>query len=301
MRITLTALAGLALAGAAQAGLLTVDSTNDRVLLLNQFDGSVLDGNFIDLAAATGGASATPLQAMEVGSEIWVSDQLADRIFRFDRNTRSFLGDIGGGGELNNIRGMEQVGNTVYVAMGSDSAAFDEGIITIDATSAMITGQFNGRDGADTSYFDVLSYNGELLVTNIDSGNDGIERYDTAGNFLGFFTQSDGENGFDFAQQMNVNSAGNILVGGFSPPSGVWEVLSDGTLGGIVAGLDFGPRAAWELGNGEILWTNGNFLRTDGTIILEGSSFRFISDTTIPAPSAAAPLALLGLAARRRR
>lgn len=293
--------AGFALAGAAHAGLLTVDSSNDRVLLLNQFDGSVIDGNFIDLAAATGGVAATPLQAMEVGSEIWVSDQLADRIFRFDRDTRSFLGDIGGGNELNNIRGMEQVGNTVYVAMGSDSDAFNEGIITIDASTAMITGQFNGRDGADTSYYDVLSYNGELLVTNIDSGNDGIERYDTAGNFLGFFAQSDGETGFDFPQQMSVNSAGNILVGGFSPPSGVWEVLSDGTIGSIVAGLDAGTRAGWELGNGEILWTNGNFLRTDATIILEGSSFRFISDTTIPAPSAAAPLALLGLAARRRR
>jgi hypothetical protein len=231
---------------------------------------------------------------------VWVSDQVADRIWRFDASSRSYLGAIGEG-EFNNIRGMERVGDTVYVAMGSDSDTLEEGVITVDVGTQSISGRFNGRDGADTSYWDVLSYGGELLVSNSDSGNDGIERYDTGGNFLGFFAQSDGTTGIDFPEQLTDRANGNILAAGFSPPSGVYEFLADGTSLGIVAGLDAGTRGVFELGNGEILWTNGSFLRTDSTLILDDGSFRFLSDTTIPAPSAAAPLALLGLAARRRR
>jgi len=274
--------AGLALAAGAQ-NLLIPDSNEDKVLLVSAFDGAILDASFIDVAtqAAAAGVSSTPIEALEVGNEIWVSDQVADRVWRFDRSG-NFLGDIGSGGDLNNIRGMENVGNIVYVAQGSASDNFGEGIARIDTTTLAVTDVFLGRDAGDVSYWDVKFYNGELLVTNSDSGNDGIERYDLAGNFLGFFAQSDGINSFDFLQQLNVRtSSTNLLGGGFSVPSGVFEFLSDGTSLGIVAGLDFGPRAAYELGNGEILWTNGAFIRSDATIYLEGGSYRFVSPTSV--------------------
>lgn len=293
--------AGVGIAHAGASNILAIDSDTDQVLLLSGFDGSVINSNFLDVASAASaaGTSATPIECIQVGNEFWVSDQIADRIWRFGSDG-SFISDIGAG-QLNNIRGMHQVGNTVYVAMGSDSDVFNEGVITVDATTGAITGQFNGRDGADTSYWDIVSVGNELLITNSDTGNDGIERYSLTGDYLGNLVSSDGTTGIDFAQQMFIRDNGNFLVGGFSSPSGVWEFLSDGTEVGIVAGLDLGTRAAIDLGNGEILWSNGSFLATDSYTVAEGS-FRFFTATNVPSP---APLALLGLgtltAARRRR
>ncbi len=65
--------------------LLVPESTNDQVLLLNAFDGSVVNSSFLDIAtpAAAAGVCSTPIEALQVGNEIWVSDQVADRIWRF--------------------------------------------------------------------------------------------------------------------------------------------------------------------------------------------------------------------------
>jgi hypothetical protein len=276
------------------------DSTADRVVLLDAFDGSVVNANFLDIAtpAAAAGVSSLPVEALQVGNEIWVSDQGADRIWRFD-SSGGFIGDVGAG-QLDNIRGMEVVGNTVYVAQ-EGTTAFDPGIVTIDVPSLAITGSFANFGGDDISYWDVLLRNGELYVSNSDSGNDAIERYALDGTFLGFFAQSDGLTDFDFVQQLANTSNGNLLAGGFSVPSGVYEFLPDGTNLGITAGLDFGPRGVAELGNGDTLWTNGAWIRTDDNIVLDGGSYRFISATTIPAPAGLVVLTLLGVTGRRRR
>lgn len=289
---------GLALAGS--SNILAIDSNTDQVLLLDGFDGSIINSSFLDVASAASaaGTSSTPIECIQVGNEFWVSDQIADRVWRFGSDG-SFIGDIGSG-QLNNIRGMHQVGNTVFVAMGSDSDLYDRGIITIDATTASITGQFNGRDPADTSYWDITQVGNELYVTNSDTGNDGIERYSLEGDYLGNLVSSDGVTGLDFGQQMFIRDNGNILVGGFSSPSGVWEYLADGTSLGIVAGLDLGTRAAIDLGNGEILWSNGSFLATDSYTVADGS-FRFFTATNVPAPASLAILGLGGLAASRRK
>lgn len=295
---TITVSVGIAHAG--PSNILAIDSDTDQVLLLSGFDGSIINSNFLDVAsaAAAAGTSATPIECIQVGNEFWVSDQIADRIWRFGADG-SLISDIGSG-QLNNIRGMHQVGDTVYVAMGSDSDVFQRGIITVDANTGAITGQFNGRDPGDTSYWDIVSVGNELLITNSDTGNDGIERYSLAGDYLGNLVSSDGTTGIDFAQQMFIRDNGNLLVGGFSPPSGVWEFLADGTSLGIVAGLDLGTRAAIDLGNGEILWSNGSFLATDSYTVAEGS-FRFFTATNVPSPAPLALLGLGGLAATRRK
>lgn len=211
------------------------------------------------------------------------------------------MGQVGNGVQINNVRGLEVVGNTVYAVTGNDSATFGEGLVRIDATTGNVIGSTVGRDPADVSYFDVLHFNGELLVTNIDGGNDGIERYDLDGNFLGILASSDGVTSFDFPQQLAVNSAGNLLVAGFSVPSGVYEVTPDGTILGLVAGMDLGTRGVVELGNGEIAYTNGAIFASDSSVYSDGASFRFITRTSVPAPATAALLGLGGLFARRRR
>jgi hypothetical protein len=290
----------------ASANILVVDSGNDVVSLLNGFNGSVIQQNFLDINAAAAAegytGSLTPKEAIEIGGEIWVSDQVADRIWRFDSLTGQPLGSVGSG-ELNNIRGMEVVGNQLFISQGSAGTSFSEGIVVYDLNANAFTGSFNGgfADG-DISYNDVLFYNGELLVT--DSDSDSIDRYDLSGNFLGLFAESDGLTDFDFAQQMTIASNGNLLVGGFSLPAGVYAFQPDGTALGIVAGQDIGPRGAIELGNGEILYSGGINLRTDNGIILGGAGFNFqyFTATTIPAPGAGVALLMgLGAIARRRR
>ena len=290
--------------------LLTFDSTADIGILLDPFDGSVVNSNYLDIQAAADAVgytgSLTPLEGISVGSEVWVSDQLADRIWRFDAATGNFVGDITGNpagpdGLLNNIRGIEVVGNTVYAALGSDSSAFDRGIARIDATTGQVIDSFNGRALADTSYFDVFDYNGQLYVPNIDTGNDGIEIYDYDGTFQGVWVSSDGTTSFDFLEQLAEDANGDLLAAGFSPPSGVYSISADGTVNGIVAALDAGPRGVAQLGNGEILWTNGSFIATDSTTILTGGSYRFLSEIVVPAPASGALIALAGFAAPRRR
>ena len=313
------AVASLGLAsGASAQNLLVAESFDDRVLLLDAFDGSVIDDTFIDIAAAassvgyTGGL--TPIEARQVGDEVWVSDQVADRIWRFNSNG-SFAGQIGvdgaGNGQLNNVRGFEVVGNTAYVAQGSDGAQ-PEGIVTIDTMTGSITGSFNPLDSGDSSFYDVRQIGNELFVSNADSGNDAIMRFALDGSFLGDFATSDGDSSFDFAQQISVrDSNGNILVGGFSVPSGVYEFMSDGTSLGVLSGTEgLGPRAAFELGNGDVLFSHGLVLdRLTAGPVIEGSvddgffpSFRYINPTNVPAPGAAVALAgFAGLASRRRR
>lgn len=293
--------------GEDNCGLMIVDSTQDRVVLLDAFDGSVINANWIDIAAAAAAdnytGSTTPLEAIMVGTEVWVSDQLADRIWRFDSVSQSYLGSIGAdSGDLNNIRGMHQFGNTVYVAMGSDSANYGEGIITIDAMTGAITGQFNGRDPGETSYFDVNFYNGNLLMSN--STAESLDIYSLEGDYLGEFVSSDGVTGIDFPQQIQRTEDGDLLVAGFSTPSGVYMFDSAGNSMGIVAGADAGTRGAFQLGNGEIIWTNGNFIASDGRVILDDGSFRYITKVCgdfVPAPSSVALLGLGGLIAGRRR
>lgn len=314
--IAIASIASLALAASASADFLLVpESNNDRVVLLNASDGSVAVGNFLDVAAAaasvgyTGGS--TPIEALRAGDEFWVTDQIADRVWRFDLNG-NFVGQYGvdgtGQGLLNNVRGFEVVGNTAFFAQGSDATSVGgqaEGIVTMDITTGAITGSFIGVDDADASYWDVENIGGELYVTNSDTGNDGIYLYETDGTYNGAFVTSDGVSSFDFAQSINVRPNGNILIGGFSLPSGVYEIEPDGTNLGIIAGDGSGPRSAYELGNGRIIWTNGNFIASGDagseSPILSGASFRFISATDVPAPGAAAVLTLAGLIGLRRR
>lgn len=307
----LVASAGLAQAsvpggGDERCALMVVDSELDRVVLLDDQNGSLLHANWIDIGAAAASAGytggLTPIEAISVGNEIWISDQVADRIWRFDTATRTYAGFIGGAGDLNNIRGMHRFGDTVYVAMGEASDNYGAGIVTIDANTGAITGEFNGRNPSETSYWDVNFYGGNLIVSN--SSSDGLEIYSIDGSYLGQFVTSDGVTGIDFPQQIARTEDGELLVAGFSSPSGVYMFNEDGVDLGIVAAADFGPRGVFELGNGEILWTNGTFIRTDGTVVLDDGSFRFITKicgVVVPAPAGAMTLGLAGLLVARRR
>lgn len=128
------------------------------------------------------------------------------------------------------------------------------------------------------SPWDVYFRGNDVLVTN--SGSDDIERFDLSGNFLNTLVSSDGVTGIDFPQQINERNNGNLLVGGFSPPAGIYEYSANG------AQLNYynlpGPRAVYELGNGKYLYSAGTRLAvfdpvtlTSTDVLFNATSFSF--------------------------
>ncbi len=289
----------------AQGVLLIPDSDNDRIMAFDPFNGSVIDLNFITDIGAVGWAFSTPVEAMQVGSQIWVSDQIEDRVHRFDF-AGGFQGSIGNAG-LDNIRGMGLINNSVYVAnAGTLNGAPGNALVQYD-----LNGNFIQNIAMTGSSHDVeVTAAGDLLVT--DSTSDNIERYLPSGTPLGAFENP--ASPINFPQQMAFRSNGNLLVAGFSGTvnAGIYEFDSSGNQ--LSFWLDnFGCRGVYELGNGRILATfgagaggrivsidpsNGTFL----TILQGGISPRYINYVEIPAPGASVLLVAFGaLGARRRR
>jgi PEP-CTERM motif len=272
------------------------DSTNNRLVLFDPVNGSLVNSN------AFGLAGGTPIHALQVGTEIWVSEQVGDRVSRWSFSGAS-LGAVTGG--LDNIRGMALVGNTLYVTnAGTGNGAPGAAVVRFDLNGNNLG--FFGTAGLAPSPFDVFLHQGDLLVSSSAANND-IHRFTLGGTSVGSFHNSATLN---FAEQMDYRTNGNILVAGFSPPSAVYEL--DANTGAILnswaAGL--GQRGVYQLGNGNILWTNGSgaFVLDPNTAISTqvytgGGRYLDFVDFAIPEP---ASFWLIGAASvatlvRRRR
>ncbi len=221
-------------------------TNNKRVVLLDIYDGSLVIDNFINLQAT---AAGTPKDVLQVGDEIWVCDQVGDRIDRFDMSG-NHLGVIGNGG-LDNVRGMGIVGNEVWLSnAGTANGAPGNATIRIS-----FDGEILGSFPVLGSPWDYIVYNGEALLSfSGDGGNlSRIERYDFNGNALGSWN-TPGE--LNFIQQISIMDNNHILAAGFSPPAGVYEYDTQGTMLGLIPGTSSSPRGCYQLGNGNILWTN---------------------------------------------
>lgn len=291
----LCACAVLALSGTASAQFLTIpDSTGDRIMTFSPFDGSLITADFILDANGVGYDFQTPKDAINVGNEIWVSDQVSDEIYRFDL-AGAFLGEVTGG--MDNIRGMAFANNTVYVSnAGTNNGAPGDAVIMFD-TAGNNMGSFLAGDP-----FDIVEYNGELLVSDI--AGESILRRGFDGTDLGVFHDSDGTTGIDFPQQLALRGS-NVLAAGFSPPDGLYEYDPSGAQVAFFGAVD-GLRGAYVLGNGNILVTNGDGVwsldPTNDTAvqIIAGVNGQYIN-LIVPAPAGSALLALGGLVALRRR
>ncbi|MEL7313415.1 MAG: hypothetical protein AAFN08_00490 [Cyanobacteria bacterium J06559_3] len=263
----------------AQSFLMAPDSVSDRILLFDPITGALIDDNFIDGSDETGlGLFTTSINAIQVNREIWVADQVADAIFRFDL-TGDYLGvlsDADGDGDtdgLDNIRGIEFADGLVYVANSGDEndAPGDGEVVVVFDPEGNNLGFFDTGDP-----FDILAYNGTLLISDVNRESDGgedIDRYTLDGvdsTFIDTFVESDGETGIDFPQQITVRASNaNLLIGGFSRPGGLYEFDFEGNPVDFLNAEDgFANivRAGYELGNGNILWSGGDgFVVTDPT------------------------------------
>lgn len=290
------AVTGSAMAGAGGGVLLVPESTNDRVMAFNPFDGSLISMNYIDGS----GQLSTPINAIQVGNEFWVSDQLADGVFRYDLNG-TFLGQFNNS-PLDNVRGIEFFNNRLYVSnSGSSNGAPGDGVVVYDMNGNQVDFWDNAGDP-----FDVLAVNGingtDLLVNDIGTP-DQIRGFTEGGVASTFFG---GNSDFNFPEQMNQRANGNILVATFSSQSGIFEFDQDGAQVAFYNVGESGLRGVYELGNGNFMFTTGSgvFVYDPNTgfssQIVDGVSARFIEFAPIPGPGAIALLGL-GLAATGRR
>ncbi len=288
--LALAVVAGLAVHADAQF-VMMADSTNNRMVLFDPTDGSVVNDNFFALAGGT------TVHAMQVGNEIWVSEQIGDRISRWDFEGSS-LGAISGG--LDNIRGMGVIGNTVYVTnAGTSNGAPGSAIVMFDSEGSNL-GSFS-TSGLAPSPFGILAYQGGMLVSS-SSGNNDIHHFDLEGSSIGAFHNSGGLN---FAEQMAYASNGDILVAGFSSNN---IARLDSESGNIISSFSAsGARGVYQLGNGNIMWTNGSGahifdVNTGGSTLVYAGGGRYLDFLNIPTPGVLPMLGLAGmLGARRRR
>src|SRR5688572_10118276 len=135
------------------------DWTSDRVMLFSEVDGSIVNLDFLLDDAGVGYNWNSPRDALQVGNEIWVSDQISDSVTRFT-TAGVFIADITGG--MDNIRGMCFANNKVYVSnAGSGNGAPGNAIVVYNLDGSLHT------TAPVPDPFDVIEYNGQLLITDI--------------------------------------------------------------------------------------------------------------------------------------
>lgn len=305
-RRLLTLIAGLVAAtlgtsSAVQADLMVVDSASDRVLLVNEFDGSIINASFITDSTRF----STIVNAVSSGpNTVFISDQVANAVFEYSTSgtyLRTVVSSTANG--LSNIRGIAVHNNRLYVTVAGGTYTNTVQSFRLDGTDQQT---FIGSKL--DSPWDVYFRGNDVLVSN--SGSDDIERFDLNGNYLNTLISSTGVGGINFPQQIHERANGNLLVGGFSVSAGIYEYLPNGTQANYY-NLP-GPRAAFELGNGKYLYSAGTRLAVFDPVTLVStdiinslnSSFRYIEKVqAVPEPGSWLVLGSLGglVAVCRRR
>jgi hypothetical protein len=272
--------------------LLVVESSNDRVLALDPATGDVIDENFIGPDLPNLG---TPINAIlnATGNQVLVSNQLfsvdGDVVQAYDLATGDYVGIFAPSNGQNNavadnIRGIELRENgNLLLSIGSGG---NINSIPQFGTDGVFVDQFiSAGSGGLVSPFDVFRVPtaaaplaaGDYLVSSSSGG--AIGRYDSTGAFIGQFATAG-----TFAQQIKQAANGNILVASFTASSeGIYEFTPAGV---PVATYDppglGGYRGVHELGNGNLLVTNGAGIHeiTRGNVLVRtvvaGVSGRYI-------------------------
>lgn len=285
----------------AQDVLLIPDSGSDRVWAFSAVDGGLIDNAFINDPGTVGGINVfdRPLEVL-LGSDgnLLVSDQFSDVVSEFAPDG-SFIRVFSNGGVrdtdvMDNIRGGHvltagpHAGSVLITNSGrlNDLVISQKNVKSFDADDGSEQPDFAfNRYGGIRGPFDVIEYNGEVLVA--DEGQDKIVRYTLDGKFNEQFVNSISLPQLDFPQQMAIAGNGNLLVCSFS--NGV--ILEFDSSANLVGQYDPGTldlyRGIAELDNGNLLvtTTTGVYEVTRTGIVVDveatGAEFRYITRMSV--------------------
>lgn len=282
---------GLAVCAAAHGdvALLAPDNTNLIIIALDPATGAKKNfegrppGDWLNLADTIDSFSIGMVRAAtQVGSEVWISDQTSNLIYRFSAqfDAPRFLGSIS---SVLNPRGLAIINDEAWVASG-----------TLNSTGGIVRLSTNGQpigSFAAENPFDVFPNTAStVLVSNINLNR--LERYNSASGNVGTFVGPWGTfSNIDFPMQIipwNESGSDRILVVGFSgsdPGLYVYKA-SDGTFVKRILTIAImpevtvtDPRGVAVLGTGELAWSNsqGIFALTPGSgtnrILYTGDNF----------------------------
>ena len=295
--VPLLLMAGVAGAAIAQDVILIPDSNADSVWVFSAADGSLIDNAFITDPGSDGGVDVfdRPVEVLvSLDGTLLVTDQFANVISQFNADG-SYIGILSLGGVedtniMNNIRGGHVLtqGDGAGDVLVTNSGAFND--LVVSQKNVKRLSSADGSEKVDFAFnryggirgpFDVIEYNGEVLVA--DEGQDKIVRYTLDGKFNERFTSSFVVPQLDFPQQMAIAGNGNLLVCSFS--NGV--ILEFDSAANLVGQYDPGTldlyRGIAELDNGNLLvsTTTGVFEVTRGGVVVEteaaGTGFRYMT------------------------
>jgi outer membrane protein assembly factor BamB len=217
--------------------LMIPESSNDTVGMFDPYDGTYLG----DLISGFGEFS-TPINAvLGPDGNIYVSDQVADSVFVFDKDGNYLFTYADSSDGLNNIRGIDFRDGHLFVTSGDDYVAEFQG--PHDRLPDFIA------DGSDP--FDILFLaDGRSLLCDIQGSDDNVRLYDVNGVLISELFKT------AFPEQVQFDSVlpGAYLVNSFSDDV-VLDFEEDGS---IVETTPAGDRGVYRLGNGNLLITNGS-------------------------------------------
>ena len=265
-----------------QSVLLIPDGIDRRIAAFSPEDGSVIDLNFVPPDPVN---MMSPFNAVASGrGTIFVSDVQADAIFEYTLGG-SFVGTFADSSDgLDEVIGITVFDNSLYAAVCGNAGGLGDTIQQFDiASGSQTTWTGDETNGPYDVLF--LTSSPNVLVSNINTND--IERYDLSGDFNGTFHESNGVDGIDFPEQLHETSSGEILTAGFFEPRGIYRYDTSGIQ------LDYhdvgsSVRGVFELGNGNILWTNNsavfslNPITGVSTLITGDGNFRYIEQVELP-------------------
>jgi len=238
------------------------EANPDRKVILFDFqDGTLAFDNFFDLTPYDPG---TLKHVIRVGDEFWVSDQTKDVVYRLDIEG-NLLGKIGETGGIDNLRGMRIIDDHVWLAnSGSQNNAPGNAVVRLSFEGEILN--HFPVTGSPWSFWPYDNNNVLISFSSAGGFTTQIGEFTKTGTYLGAWNQP-GE--ISFIQQVTPMQDGGYLATSFSNAiysSGVHKYTSYGTYIQTVAGTaGSGARGAWELGNGNIMWTNGQGIHIANT------------------------------------
>jgi hypothetical protein len=244
--------------------LVSPDSTNLFIISVNPATGGLTQfatkppGRWLDITLAVDSSTIGNLRhAMQIGSEVWITDQSSNAIYRYSAQaeTPRFLGSLW---SVTNPRGMGIVNGEVWVTSGAIGAG--TGIARFDSSGNPV-GSFSAEDP-----FGVLSLDsGSALTANIQQNR--LDRFQSSGAIGTFNGVWSGSSSLDFPMQIaRWNEAGQdrIVVVGFSGIDPGLYVYNAAT-GAFVKRIStimilpdvtvLNPRGFAPMQNSELLWT----------------------------------------------